>query len=60
MADGFTKKYNATILVYFECIEDRDSALAREKQIKGMSRKKKEVLVNINNPNWRDLSESLL
>jgi len=57
---GFTKKYNATELIYFEYIEDRDSALAREKQIKGMSRKKKEFLINSKNSEWRDLSNNIL
>ncbi|MBT3230994.1 GIY-YIG nuclease family protein [Candidatus Uhrbacteria bacterium] len=57
---GFTKRYNATELVYFECIEDRDSALAREKQIKGVSRNKKEFLINSKNPDWRDLSDDIL
>jgi len=57
---GFTKRYNVTELVYFECVEDRDAALAREKQIKGLSRKKKENLINLKNPGWRDLSDDIL
>jgi putative endonuclease len=31
---GFTKKYGVHMLVYFECIDDYDAALQREKQIK--------------------------
>jgi len=38
---GFTKKYNVCKLVYFEFTDDVDSAIAREKQIKGWTRQKK-------------------
>ena len=37
----FTKKYNVDKLVYFEVGDNVNAALAREKQIKGGSRKKK-------------------
>jgi len=43
--EGFTKKYNCTQLVYFEALEDADSAMAREKQIKGWTRAKKNALI---------------
>jgi putative endonuclease len=33
--EGFTSRYNATKLVYFEETSDINSAIAREKQIKG-------------------------
>jgi len=54
---GFTKKYNVTKLVFFECGDDVNVAIAREKQIKGGSRKKKLDLVNGMNPQWKDLYE---
>jgi len=38
---GFTAKYNITRLVYFEETNDVQTAIAREKQIKGWLRKKK-------------------
>ena len=38
---GFTRKYNCDQLVYFERFDDRDAAIAREKQIKGWTRAKK-------------------
>jgi putative endonuclease len=38
---GFTKKYNVHKLVFFECGDNVETAIAREKQIKGGSRKKK-------------------
>ena len=55
---GFTKKYKLYKLVYFESGNNISSALAREKQIKGGSRKKKVELIASINPNWDDLYES--
>ena len=51
----FTKKYNVNKLVYYEVGDNVNAALAREKQIKGGSRKKKIDLVNSVNPEWKDL-----
>ena len=56
LADGFTKKYNVHKLVYFEQTSDVYSALSREKQLKKWSRAKKELLIEHQNPTWRDLS----
>jgi putative endonuclease len=56
---GFTDRYNAVKLVYYECCDDIVSALAREKQIKGGPRRRKEDLVNSMNPEWRDLYDDL-
>ncbi|MBP7721456.1 MAG: GIY-YIG nuclease family protein [Alphaproteobacteria bacterium] len=55
--EGFTKKYNTDKLVYFEQYEDSENAIKREKQIKNWSRKKKDILVNQMNPDWKDLSQ---
>jgi putative endonuclease len=55
--DGFTRKYNITQLVYFESTPDVSAAVAREKQIKGLLRKKKIELIAVMNPLWKDLSE---
>ena len=38
---GFTKKYNLSVLVYWEDTPSIDAAIQREKQIKGWLRKKK-------------------
>lgn len=56
---SFTAKYNVTKLVYFETTDDVGAAIAREKQIKAGSRKKKDTLVLHMNPTWKDLSEEL-
>jgi putative endonuclease len=56
---GFTSRYNVSKLVYYECTEDASAAIAREKQIKAGSRRKKIELVNRLNPEWRDLFDDL-
>jgi putative endonuclease len=53
---GFTKKYNCDQLVYFEICEHIDAAIAREKQLKGWIRAKKDALIAKMNPELRDLS----
>ena len=57
MIQGFTSKYNITKVVYFEFFYDIESAIKREKQIKGWLRKKKIDLIESMNPEWNDLSE---
>ncbi len=54
---AFTKKYNIGKLVYFECGDDINAAIFREKQIKAGTRQKKIDLVNSINPEWNDLFE---
>jgi len=56
--ESFTKKYNITLLVYVETFRDVNSAIAREKVIKGWLRKKKVALIEKQNPEWNDLSEN--
>jgi putative endonuclease len=53
---GFTDNYNVTTLVYFESFDDPTTAIAREKQLKGWTRKKKDSLIERVNPLWKDLS----
>jgi putative endonuclease len=53
--NSFSAKYNLTILVYFERFDYIEDAIEREKQIKGGSRKAKEILINSINPTWKDL-----
>jgi len=57
---GFTREYACKRLVYYEQYEDMLSAIAREKQIKGGSRKKKLALIERTNSEWEDLYETLL
>ncbi|HEY45823.1 MAG: excinuclease ABC subunit C [Anaerolineae bacterium SM23_ 63] len=58
-ADSFTKKYNVDKLVYYETCEDVKATIAREKQLKGGSRKKKVDLIERCNPEWRDLYDEI-
>ena len=56
LTDGFTKKYNVTMLVHYEVTTDVASAIAREKQLKGWRRSKTIDLIEAFNPEWVDLS----
>ncbi|HTY81762.1 MAG TPA: GIY-YIG nuclease family protein [Dehalococcoidales bacterium] len=57
---GFTKKYGTHKLVYFECCDDYDAALKREKQIKEWKRAWKIELIEKVNPLWQDLWDETL
>ena len=50
--EGFTKKYHVHKLVYFEKYSEINDAIAREKQIKGWKREKKNELVKAVNPDF--------
>ncbi len=56
---GFTSRYNCTLLVYIESFATMLDAIVREKQIKGLSREKKILLIESLNMRWRDLYEEL-
>ena len=60
LCDGFTKKYGLKILVYYEGCGDITTAIAREKQLKAGSRKRKIDLIESVNINWLDLYPELL
>ena len=59
MIEGFTERYNINKLVYYEVSQNVESAILREKQIKGGSRSKKIRLINNINPKWDDLYDGL-
>ena len=59
LIDGFTKKYRCHHLVYYEEFQQVTDAIAREKQLKGLLRKKKEALISQMNPRWEDLGANL-
>lgn len=58
--ESFTAKYKLHKLVYYEGFHLITEAIAREKQIKAGSRKKKESLINSINPDWKDLYNEIL
>ena len=51
----FAGRYFCHKLVYYEMYGDIKQAIAREKEIKNMSRERKEALIGENNPNWNTL-----
>ena len=57
LAGGFTKRYNLTMLVYYEVADSILAAIGREKQIKGWLRRRKIDIIESCNPHWGDLSD---
>jgi len=55
IAEGFTKKYGVSRLVYFETTENVEAAILREKQLKKWNRDWKIRLIEEKNPRWEDL-----
>ncbi|MBS0556846.1 MAG: GIY-YIG nuclease family protein [Proteobacteria bacterium] len=53
--DGFTKRFQVHSLVWYAHVDEITSAILREKQIKKWSRAAKIRLIEMQNPNWRDL-----
>jgi len=60
LADGFTKRYNVTKLVWYELHGTMDTAILREKQLKKWNREWKLRLVQEFNAEWRDLWEDIV
>jgi putative endonuclease len=60
LVEGFTKKYNIDILVYYEQTTDINSALTREKALKKWNREWKIQLIEKVNPNWNDLYSNII
>ena len=58
--ESFTSRYNVVNLVFYEETSDAKSAIAREKQLKSLSRMKKFMLIKEKNPAFDDLYPSLL
>lgn len=56
---GFTSKYSVKKLVYYESLDDPYEAIKREKKLKKWRRKWKIELIEMENPNWLDLYDSL-
>jgi predicted GIY-YIG superfamily endonuclease len=59
MLDGFTKRYDCKLLVFFELYQSMKDAIAHEKQIKGWSRERKIALIESINYNWLDLYDGM-
>ena len=55
---AFTRRYRVHTLVYAEEYQYVEDAIAREKEIKGWRRSKKDDLVAASNSTWADLLEA--
>ena len=53
--EGFTKRYALHKLVYYDAYNEIKDAIAREKQLKGWRREKKNALIASMNPKWKEL-----
>jgi len=58
LGSRFARKYSVNRLVHVEWAPDPLSAIAREKQIKGWTRARKIALIEVDNPQWRDLAQT--
>ena len=59
IVDGFSKKYNCVYLLWWEQSDSIVSAIEREKQLKGWTRAKKDILIKRQNPELKDLADEL-
>ena len=57
---GFTARYNVDRLVWFECYDDPQTAIEREKELKKWRRAWKINLIENENSDWRDLYPEIL
>ena len=56
---SFTTKYKCFNLIYYEHFSEINQAIAREKQLKGWKRVRKEELIANFNPNWNFLCDEI-
>ncbi|MEY5069795.1 MAG: hypothetical protein RLZ47_1657 [Bacteroidota bacterium] len=52
--NSFSAKYQLHCCIYFEQFTSIEEAINREKEIKKWRREKKEALINLLNPEWKD------
>ena len=60
LVNGFARKYNVHMLVYYEVFDDMYDAITREKQLKKWKRLWKIELIEKSNQNWRDMYHSII
>ena len=56
---AFTTRYRCFYLIFHEHFFEINDAIVREKQIKGWSRSKKEILIKSFNPTWSFLNDEI-
>ena len=57
---SFTRRYGVDRLVRFEICDDPATAISREKELKKWRRDWKIRLIEEQNPEWRDLYETII
>lgn len=60
LVEGFTKKYNVTLLVWYELHDSMESAIHKEKIIKNWKRSWKIKEIEKINPEWNDLYDGII
>ncbi len=60
LAESFTQRYGAHLLVHYEHFETMVEAIAREKKLKKFLRAQKLALIGERNPTWRDLTPDIM
>ena len=60
LIDGFTKKYNVHMLVYYEHTNIIEEAIKRKKQLKKWDRNWKIALIEKKNSEWKDLYKEII
>ena len=60
LVEGFTKRYGVHRLVWYEIHNSMESAIKREKSIKGWKRAWKLELIESGNPDWEDLYYTII
>jgi putative endonuclease len=60
VVEGFTQRYGLHRLVWYEVHETMESAIVREKRLKGWRRIWKLELIEATNPDWKDLYDTIL
>ena len=58
--EGFSKRHDLSLLVWYEVHEDINAAITREKTIKKWRRDWKINLIQENNPEWADLYATIV
>ena len=56
---SFTQRYKCFYLVHYERYQYVNDAIAREKELKGWSRAKKNALIESENQNWQFLNDEI-
>ncbi len=59
LVEGFSKKLNVKMLIWYEQHHSMESAITWEKQIKAWKRQWKLELIEAENPYWHDLWPSI-